>query len=262
MNHLNAVVLDLEMTGLSPKTDKIIEIGALKVREGEIVGSFERLLDPGRPLEPKTVEITGITDEMLHDAPEFADICNELLEFLGEDILLGHNIIHDFSFLKRAVINVLPKKSSFERRGVDTLKIARGLLPAEQKKTLPALCAYYGILHQPHRASDDARATLLLYNALWQQFGEESPDKFLPRPLLYQVKRDTPVMPKQIAQIERLLKEYHIEYAGDLTKMTKSEASRFIDRMKAVYGSSSGEQMDRKPDAETEMSVKSAGQNG
>ena len=260
MKHLNAVVLDLEMTGLCPKTDKIIEIGALKVREGEFVGSFERLLDPGRPLEPETEEITGITDEMLHEAPEFADICYELLEFLKDDVLLGHNILHDFSFLKRAVINVLPKKSRFERQGIDTLKIARSLLPTEQKKTLPALCASYGIPHKAHRALDDARATLLLYQALWQQYGGVQPEKFLPHPLLYQVKRDTPIMPKQIAQIEKLLAQYHMENSADLTKMTKSEASRFIDRMKAAYGSAAKEQADGRTVLGAEMQIKGIGQ--
>lgn len=233
MKDFNAVALDLEMTGLNPKTDKIIEIGALRIRHGEVTDSYQRLVCPGRLLEAATVQMTGITDEMLADAAEFADIMPELLAFLGEDVLLGHNVVQDFSFLKRAVINALPKNSRFERSGIDTLKIARGLLPAEQKKALPQLCEYYQIVYKPHRALNDALAAFHVYGKLWQEFGQSSPEKFAPRPLVYQVKRDTPIMKKQIEQIERLLAQQGIESPYDLTKMTKSEASRYIDRIRA-----------------------------
>lgn len=233
MTTFNGVVLDLEMTGLDPKTDKIIEIGALKIRDGKVTDTFETLLSPGRLLSGQTKSVTNITDEMLYGQPDFSSIYKELSEFLEEDVLLGHRILQDYSFLKRAVLNLLPKGSKFERQGVDTLKIARHFLDAGQKKSLPALCAYYGISYKPHRAKNDAWATFQLYERLWQEFGQKEQEQFTPRPLLYQVKRETPIMKKQIEQLERFLREHNLTSPYDLSAMTKNEASRYYDQLKS-----------------------------
>lgn len=229
----SGIVLDLEMTGLDPKTDKIIEIGALKVRDGKVIDTYETLLSPGRLLAQRTKEVTQITDEMLIDQPEFATIYPALAAFIGEDILLGHRILQDYSFLKRAVLNHLPKGSSFERQGIDTLKIARSCLDAQQKKSLPALCDYYQIPHKPHRAIEDAWATFYLYEKLWEIYGSEKPQEFMPKALLYQVKREVPIMKKQIEQIQRYLKEHHLTSPYDITAMSKNEASRYYDQLKS-----------------------------
>ena len=115
------MVLDLETTGLNPRTDKIIEIGALLVEDGEILDTFSTFVSPGRKLLPQTTEITGITDEMLEHAPVFADIAEKLLAFLGEHVLLGHSIISDYAFLKKELVNEQPRGFAFERNGLDTL---------------------------------------------------------------------------------------------------------------------------------------------
>ncbi len=236
MSNLNATVIDLEMTGLNARTEKIIEIGAGKIRDGEIVETYKRLLSPGRKLSEETIRITGITDEMLTGCPTFAEIKDEFLDFLGEDVLLGHNVIFDYSFLKKAVINESPKGSRFEKKGIDTLKIARRFLPGDQKKQLPTLCEYYGITYHAHRALDDAMATFRLYETLWQSYYEAGPDIFEPKPLVYQVKKESPVMAKQIAQITRLSQQYGIECPYELEKMTKNEASRYIDKLRSSFG--------------------------
>ena len=224
------MVLDLETTGLNPRTDKIIEIGALLVEDGEIFSTF---VSPGRKLLPQTTEITGITDEMLEHAPVFADIAEKLLAFLGEHVLLGHSIISDYAFLKKALVNEQPKGFAFERNGLDTLKIARRFLPAEQKKALSALTAYFQIPHEPHRALADAQATFLLYEKLWDLYEEGTPSAFIPFPLHYQIKREVPVMPKQIEQIRRLLEERGIPCDRDLSQLTKNEASRLADQIRS-----------------------------
>ena len=217
------MVLDLETTGLNPRTDKIIEIGALLVEDGEILDTFSTFVSPGRKLLPQTTEITGITDEMLEHAPVFADIAEKLLAFLGEHVLLGHSIISDYAFLKKALVNEQPKGFAFERNGLDTLKIARRFLPAEQKKALSALTAYFQIPHEPHRALADAQATFLLYEKLWDLYEEGH----------YQIKREVPVMPKQIEQIRRLLEERGIPCDRDLSQLTKNEASRLADQIRS-----------------------------
>lgn len=233
MSRGKAVVLDLETTGLNPRTDKIIEIGALLVEDGEILDNFSTFVSPGRKLLPQTTEITGITDEMLEHAPVFADIAEKLLAFLGEYVLLGHSIISDYAFLKKALVNEQPKGFAFERNGLDTLKIARRFLPAEQKKALSALTAYFQIPHEPHRAFADAQETFLLYEKLWDLYEEGAPSAFTPFPLHYQIKREVPVMPKQIEQIRRLLEERGIPCDRDLSQLTKNEASRLADQIRS-----------------------------
>lgn len=235
-NTFRGIVLDMEMTGLNPRTEKIIEIGAGKIRDGKLTETFSCFVNPGRKLSEKTTQITGITDEMLKDGREFEEIMPPLLDFIGEDVLVGHNIIFDYSFLKKSVLNHMPKGTKFERKGIDTLKIARGFLPGTQKKTLSALCQYYGIAYEPHRALNDALATWQLYEKLWEAYYEKLPEAFSPGPLIYQVKKESPVMPKQIEQIQRLVSQYGVECPYDLSRMTKNEASRYVDKLKSTYG--------------------------
>ena len=99
------VVLDLETTGLDPKKDKIIEIGAVRVRDGEPVAIYEQMVQPGRELGERVTQITGITQEMLEGAPYIEEVLPALLEFLGEDVLIGHRVLFDYSFVKKAAVN-------------------------------------------------------------------------------------------------------------------------------------------------------------
>ena len=133
------IALDLETTGLEPKKEKITEIAALKVEHGQITGRFVTLVNPKRPLTERVVELTGITDDMLKDAPVIEDIIGEVLEFIGNLPLLGHNIRFDYSFLKQAAVN---QKMEFECEAVDTLKVCRKLMPEQEKKNLGNACTW------------------------------------------------------------------------------------------------------------------------
>lgn len=95
------VSIDLETTGLNPKRDRIIEIGAIRVEQGQIAEEFSTFVDPGRKLEERITELTGIRDEDLADAPQLDEVFPQLLEFMGELPLLGHSILFDYSFLKK-----------------------------------------------------------------------------------------------------------------------------------------------------------------
>ena len=136
------VSIDLETTGLNPGRDKIIEIGAVKVLDGERAGTFSSLVNPGRKLEPGITELTGIREEDLRDAPYIEDVLEGVLDFLGDLPLLGHSILFDYSFLKKAAVNA---KKTFEKQAVDTLKIARKYLPELESRSLEYLCRYYHI---------------------------------------------------------------------------------------------------------------------
>ncbi len=232
------VCIDLETTGLDPKRDRIIEIGAVKVEQGETVGEWETFVNPERKLEERIVELTGIRDEQLAGAKRIAELLPELFAFLGDHVLLGHSVLFDFSFLKKAAVN---ERMTFERQGIDTLKIARKYLKDLESRSLESLCRHYGISHNAHRALEDARATVTLYRKLLEEFYEqekeaESKSLFCPRPLLYQAKRDTPLTIPQKEQLYKLLDKHKLVVDYQVESLTRSEASRKIDQILAKYG--------------------------
>lgn len=223
--------VDLETTGLNPKQDKIIEIGAVKVKNGLITAQFSRFVYPGRRLEERITELTGIRDEDLQGAALIREVLPDFLAFAEELPLLGHSLLFDYSFLKRAAVN---QRLTFERKGVDTLKIARKYLPQLPSRSLGELCRHYGIDHRAHRALEDARATAALYEKLCGQFFEEA--DFAPQPLLYQVKREGPATKAQKERLNRLLAQHGIVPDYEVELLTKNEASRLTDRILARYG--------------------------
>lgn len=232
------VCIDLETTGLDPKRDKIIEIGAVKVEHNMIAEEWETFVNPNRKLEERIVELTGIHDEQLRDAPLITDILPELLGFLGDHILLGHSVLFDYSFVKKAAVN---ERLTFERQGIDTLKIARKYLTELESRSLGYLCRYYGIAHNAHRALEDAKATAALYRKLAERFyeteeaeGEKS--LFRPKPLIYQVKRDTPLTIPQKEQLYKLADRHKLILDYEIDSLTRSEANRKIDQLLAEYG--------------------------
>lgn len=228
------VCVDLETTGLNPKTDKIIEVGAVRVENGVPVESFETFVNPACRLREQITELTGITDEALMGAPGIAEVLPDLLAFLREDLLLGHSVLFDYAFLKKAAVN---SRIRFERMGMDTLKIARHFLPELPSRSLDFLCGHYGIPHKAHRALADAEATCRLYDKLWEAFGEQEENAvFAPAALLYQAKRETPATSAQKERLYKLIVRHKIEVEYDLDKLTRSEASRYTDRILAKYG--------------------------
>lgn len=224
------VSIDLETTGLNPKLDKIIEIGAVKVINGQITDSFHSYVDPGQKLVERIVELTGIRQEQVDQAPDISQVFPELEVFLEDLPFLGHRILFDYSFLKKAAVDL---KRPFEKQGIDTLRIARCFLPQLENRTLPYLCEYYGIMHDAHRAFADAEATSRLYEILCRDFYEKEESIFQPKQLLFKVKKDTPATKAQKEQLYRLITQYKLEIDYDVEKLSRSEASRKIDKIRA-----------------------------
>ncbi|MBD5523454.1 MAG: 3'-5' exonuclease [Lachnospiraceae bacterium] len=232
------VCIDLETTGLNPKTDKIIEIGAIRVENHVIIEEWETFVNPDRQLDERIIELTGIRDEQLISAPMIDQVLPKLLEVIGDRVLLGHSVTFDYSFIKRAAVG---QKLSFERNGIDTLKIARKYLPNLESRSLGYLCEYFGINHSAHRALCDARATVELYRKLTELFydmeaAEGNKSLFLPKKLRHNVKRDTPATKPQKEQLYKLTDRHKLIIDYDIEKLTRSEASRKIDRILAEYG--------------------------
>lgn len=230
------VALDLETTGLDPKKNKIIEIGAVHVKDDIIIEEYQTMINPGWKLSETVMELTGITDEELTDASTIDEKIGEFLDFVGDRVILGHSILFDYSFLKRAAVN---HKLSFEVNAIDTLKIARKYLSELPSRGLHAVCLYYGIEHKEHRALEDARATHELYLHLKDSFyNEETAGDFKPQPLHYQVKREGPITPAQKERLSNMLKLHKINPEYDINRLTKNEASRIIDGIILKYGRS------------------------
>ena len=246
---MDYVAFDIETTGLNPKYEKIIEIGAVKVKDGEAVSTFSTFVNPGQSIPERIVELTGIRDADVADAPYIEEVLEQFISFVGEEALLGHNLLFDYSFIKKAAVN---QKKTFDKTGIDTLRIARRFLNELESRKLGFLCDYYHIHLEAHRALNDAMAAHKLYQILAGEYAEKEPDTFLPKPLVYSVKKEGPVTPRQLALLQRLAVQYHLEcqelvlapVAGitdtfiDLERISKNEASRLIDKLLAKFGRS------------------------
>jgi len=232
----NYVVIDLEMTGLSARTDQIIEIGAVKVRDGQVVDTMECLVNPKCKIPTRVSELTGITDEMVQNGVERDAAVTALLTFIGEDVLVGHNISFDYSFLKQWAVN---HKRALVLKGCDTLKLARVLLPAEQPKKLESLCAYFQIERKrEHRALDDALETCQIFELLKEMARDKGGYEtyFEPKELCYHAKKQSPATPRQVERLKEYREKHQIFDEINWENLTKSEASRIMDKYILVHG--------------------------
>lgn len=157
------VALDLETTGLDVEKDSIIEIGAVRIRDGEIIEEYSRLVNPGFVIPAETTHITGIHQDDLRDAPLLTAVLPQVTEFIGNAPVIAHNVSFDMGFMRRfgTLKSNLP---------IDTFELAAILLPRIPRYSLSSLAKSFDIdLENAHRALDDARATAILYWHLWEK---------------------------------------------------------------------------------------------
>ena len=223
------VCFDLETTGLDPLYNEIIEIGALKVRDGKVAERFMEFIHPQEEISQMITNLTGITNEMVANARPANAVISDFLEFCEDDVLIGHNVGFDYSFMKSGASNL---GLTFEKFGIDTFKIAQRTLKSLPSKSLSSLCEYYQIENKAaHRAYYDALATAKLYQTLAHYFESQDPKVFQPLQLQYKIKKVQPATPKQIALLERLTEQKELIPDWDTATLTRSEASRIIDRL-------------------------------
>lgn len=153
------VVIDLETTGGSAEHCGITEIGAVKLRGGECLGTFQTLVNPGCAIPPEIVVLTGITQAMVMPAPRIESVLPTLLEFIGDAVIVGHNVRFDMSFVQAALER--DDRPRLTNRTIDTVALARRLVRSEVPNCkLGTLARHLRLDHQPsHRALDDALAT-------------------------------------------------------------------------------------------------------
>ncbi|CAJ1188396.1 DNA polymerase III PolC-type [Companilactobacillus paralimentarius] len=173
LNGSEYVIFDTETTGLSAVYDSIIEIGATKMKDGEVIESFDKFINPGHPLSEVTTNLTSITDDMVKDAPDETVIIGEFMDFIGDDILVGHNVTFDMGFMNAALTRM--GRPRLAMPVIDTLEMSRTLHSEYRNHKLDSLAKrYHIVLEHHHRADSDAETTGYLMYKLF----DELEDKF------------------------------------------------------------------------------------
>ena len=233
------VAFDLETTGLSAKHDVITEIGAVIYRDGEILEEFQSFVNPHRPLSPRITELTGITDEMLRDAPDIEDVLPKFLAFCGERPLAAHNADFDVSFVLAACrkLNI-----SYEPTYLDTLIMAQNLLPDLKNHKLNIVADALSLPEfNHHRAVDDGRTVAHMLRRFFEMLKEREVEHLSQiNPLMMELRSGSHVMDRQtrhmilfaknqtgLRNLYRLISYAHLNYFRRVPRIPKSELMRW-----------------------------------
>lgn len=155
------VVFDIETTGFSPINNRITEIGAVKIKNGEIVEEYNQLINPNVPIPKKIVDLTGITDEMVRDKPTIDEALPEFYNFIEDSVLVAHNATFDVGFIRHNLSKIDLK---LKNPVLDTLELTRALFPNLRSHKLNVVAKYLNVnLQNHHRAVDDAKATAEIF---------------------------------------------------------------------------------------------------
>ena len=231
------VVFDLETTGFSSIKDKIIEIGAVKVENGVITDKFSTFVNPKVPIPFEITNLTGITDDMVMEAPDIETILPQFLEFVGDAVLVAHNASFDVSFIEQ---NCRYQDITPDFTSVDTVAMARILLPTLSKFKLNVVAnALHISLENHHRAVDDAGATAEIFVKFVEmlrarniktltklnQFGAQNKDAIRKLPSYHVI-----ILAKnQTGRVNlyKLVSESHLDFYARRPRIPKSELSKY-----------------------------------
>jgi DNA polymerase-3 subunit epsilon len=168
--NIEFVAFDIETTGLTPVVDRIVEIGAVKFRNGEVIENLQELIDPQMPISPGAFAVNGITDDMVRDKPTIDEVLPRFLEFLGEAVPIAHHAPFDVGFLTYDIsrLNLTPADNPV----LDTCTIPKRLFPHAHGYSLEHLVAFLNIPAGVfHRALADAEACMGLFNRCVAEMG-------------------------------------------------------------------------------------------
>ena len=164
-------VLDLETTGFSFRTEKITEVGIMKVKNGEVIDEFSCFVNPEKPIPQRVIEVTHITDEMVANSETIDKVMPKIIEFVGSSVLVAHNADFDIGFLK---YNAKVLGLSLENTYIDTLRLAKDLFPEYKKYKLGIIAENLGIkVEVAHRALDDVDTTVKVLNVMMKMLKEK-----------------------------------------------------------------------------------------
>lgn len=166
------VALDIETTGLDPAQEQILELAAVRVENGAETGRFSQLVRPTKEISPFITQLTGIDNQMVADAPEIRQVLPQFLEFLGEDLLLGHNTAFDLRFIRYHAMAALRRRVT--NPYMDTLRISRLLFPELPNHKLSTLIQRFEVGETvEHRALSDAVQTMKCYEYM-KRYAQEN----------------------------------------------------------------------------------------
>ena len=164
-------VLDLETTGISCQTEKITEVGIIKYKNGEVIDEFECFVNPEKPIPPRVVEITHITDDMVKDAETIDKIIPKIIDFIGDSVLVAHNADFDIGYLK---YNFEKYGYKLENTYIDTLRLAKAIFPDLKKYKLGLIADSLNIqVDVAHRALDDVKTLVAVFKIMIDKTKEE-----------------------------------------------------------------------------------------
>lgn len=222
----NYCVLDTETTGLSAYYDEIIEIGILKIRNNQIVDKYSQLIKPENEIDEFITQLTGITNEMVKRMPSIENVRNEVLSFISDDILIGHNTSFDIRFLNAGF------KSDLRNLYIDTMQFARKLYPELKHHRLSDLIEYLGLSNNTHRAIKDCVATKELYDKI--KFTMEQRELTIDDLWINKSNGGKKIDIKSIVATEREIDEdnffynRHVVFTGKLDKMIRKDAMQMV----------------------------------
>ncbi|MBR4514065.1 MAG: PolC-type DNA polymerase III [Lachnospiraceae bacterium] len=245
------VVFDIETTGLSETRNKIIEIGAVKVRNGEVVDKFSEFINPEIPIPYHITQLTSITDAMVMNAPTYEELLPKFLDFVGDAIVVAHNAKFDTGFIRHYA-----KTLGIEWKPtiLDTMTIAQVLIPELGSYNLDRLCKQFGVVNaHHHRAVDDADATAAIFVKMIKvikdrgidtiaglnSLGSHNPaaiKKARAKHAIILVKNETGRV-----NLYRLVSEAHLNYFNKLPKIPKSVINQYREGLLIGSGCSEGE---------------------
>ncbi len=228
----NYCVLDTETTGLSSYYDEIIEIGILKVRNNEIVDKYDQLIKPSYEINSFITDLTGISNEMVKDMPSIIDIKDSVLEFIGNDIIIGHNTSFDIRFINEGF------STNINNKFMDTMQFSRKLFPELEHHRLSDLNKYLNLNNNEHRAISDCISTKYLYDNIKKLMKErklEINDLWVGRRGI-DIKS---IVPDNI-QIDEdnFFFNRHIVFTGKLEKMERKTAMKLVVNLGGILDNS------------------------
>ena len=172
--------VDIETTGLDPKFDRIVEIGAIKFDKKGIIARFSTLINPGIPMPAEAAKVNNITDEMLAGQPDIKNVLPDFLYFVKKSILAAHNAAFDFGFINESLNKYGETGSNLPNTIVDTLVMSREVFAGKQSYSLQKLVAGLGIrANDAHRAEDDARLCMEILKKCIETAGQNNPTSSL-----------------------------------------------------------------------------------
>lgn len=224
-------IIDIETSNNGRKYGEIVEISCVKVRNNEIVATFDELIKPTKPIDPWTQSIHHISNEMVRNKPSIKEVYPKLLDFVGDDLLIGHNVHFDINFIYdyHQELNQPPLSNHF----LDTLRLARRTLPKMSSYSLSNLSEHFGFEPTTHRALEDCLATHRLYQILKNRLSDDEkenlaklkvkPSRWVPS---FDLESLTPE--NTFFDPESKFKNKKVLFTGKISKLTRKEAAQLV----------------------------------